>query len=84
MRISNCLLLSAMLAGTCRAEMRIASLNLEKKYGPKLVAEVGNEPDLRAADILLLQEIVDGPQSHVAAEIAAALGMHEVFAPAFR
>ena len=84
MRIGNWLLLSAMLAGTCQAEMRIASLNLEKKYGPKLVAEVGNEPDLRAADILLLQEIVDGPQSHVAAEIAAALGMHEVFAPAFR
>ena len=64
--------------------MRIASLNLGKKYGPKLVAEIGNEPDLRAAEILLLQETVDGPQSHVAAEIAAALGMHAVFAPVFR
>jgi endonuclease/exonuclease/phosphatase family metal-dependent hydrolase len=86
MRISSvgCLLLSAWLAGTCRAEMRVASLNLEKKYGPKLVAEIGNEPDLRAADILLLQEIVDGPQFHVAAEIAAVLGMHAVFEPAFR
>ncbi len=64
--------------------MRIASLNLEKKYGPKLVAEITSEPDLRAADILLLQEVVDGPQSHVASEVATALGLHQVFAPAFR
>ena len=86
MRISSlaCLLLSVWFSGTCRAEMRIASLNLEKKYGPKLVAEIGNEPDLRAADILLFQEIVDGPESHVAEQVAAALGMHAVFAPAFR
>jgi endonuclease/exonuclease/phosphatase family metal-dependent hydrolase len=83
-RTSACLLLSAILAGTCQAEMRIASLNLEKKYGPKLIAEIGNEPNLRAADILLLQEVVDAPQAHVADEVAAALGMHAVFAPAFR
>jgi endonuclease/exonuclease/phosphatase family metal-dependent hydrolase len=57
MRTSNSLLLFAMLAGTSGAEMRIASLNLEKKYGSKLVAEIRKEPDLRAADTLLLQEI---------------------------
>lgn len=84
LRIAVCLLLSAMVGGACRAEMRIASLNLDKNHGPKLVTQIANEPDLRAADILLLQEIVDGPESHVAMEIAAALGMHEVFAPAFR
>jgi hypothetical protein len=50
MRISNWLLLSAMLAGRFRAEMRIASLILEKKYGPKLVSEIADEPELRAAD----------------------------------
>jgi endonuclease/exonuclease/phosphatase family metal-dependent hydrolase len=48
------------------------------------VAAIASEPDVWAADILLLQEVVDGPQSHGASEVAAALGMHEVFAPAFR
>jgi endonuclease/exonuclease/phosphatase family metal-dependent hydrolase len=64
--------------------MRIASLNIAKKYGPQLVEEIARQPDLGAADILLLQEVVDGPSFHVAAEVAKALGLNVVFQPAFR
>ena len=67
-----------------RAEMRVASLNPDKKYGAEMLAEIGKQPDLREADILLLQEVVDGPRAHVAAEIARTLGMTLLFAPAFR
>lgn len=66
------------------AEMRIASLNIDKKHGPQLVADILKQPDLRAADVLLLQEVVDGPEFHVAAQVASAMGLHFVFEPAFR
>jgi endonuclease/exonuclease/phosphatase family metal-dependent hydrolase len=64
--------------------MRVASLNIAKKSGPDIVSRLAREPDLRAADILLLQEVVDGPAAHVASETAAALGLHVIFVPAFR
>jgi endonuclease/exonuclease/phosphatase family metal-dependent hydrolase len=70
----------------CHAEAqnRIASLNMEKKHGPELLAEIDKQPDLRKADILLLQEVVDGPSFHTAAEVASRLKLNFVFAPAFR
>jgi endonuclease/exonuclease/phosphatase family metal-dependent hydrolase len=69
---------------TAQAEMRIASLNIAGKRGPKLLEEIRSQPDLRKADILLLQEVVDGSREHVADEIASALGFAVVFAPAFQ
>jgi len=66
------------------AEMRIASLNIEKKYGPNELEKIGAQPDLRKADVLLLQEVVDGSQSHMASEIGAKLGLNAVFEPAFQ
>ena len=66
------------------AQVRVASLNLDKRYGPELISHMRDSPDLRKADILLLQEVVDGPASHVPTDIAAALGLHVVFAPAFQ
>jgi endonuclease/exonuclease/phosphatase (EEP) superfamily protein YafD len=70
--------------GAGHAQMRIASLNIEKKYGPKVLAEIGAQADLRKADVLLLQEVVDGPQSHMAFEVGAVLGLNAVFEPAFQ
>ncbi len=64
--------------------MRVATLNLDKHFGPEIVRRIRDNPDLRKADILLLQEVVDGPAGHVPAEIAAALGLHFIFAPAFQ
>lgn len=71
-------------ASAGHAEIRIASLNIEKKYGPKVLSEIGAQADLRKADALLLQEVVDGPQSHMASEIAKTLGLNAVFEPAFQ
>lgn len=83
---STCLFLGAALlcCGAVHAEMRIASLNIAKKYGPGLVSAISNHPELRRADILLLQEVVDGPKGHVASDVAKAMGMKYVFEPAFR
>ncbi|MES1262103.1 MAG: endonuclease/exonuclease/phosphatase family protein [Acidobacteriota bacterium] len=64
-------------------EMRIASLNIERKYGPEGVEQVGRQAELRAADILLLQEVLDGSRAHVASDLAVRLGLHVVFEPAF-
>jgi endonuclease/exonuclease/phosphatase (EEP) superfamily protein YafD len=77
-------LLALLCCGAAGAEMRIASLNIEKKYGPKALSEIGAQPDLRKADVLLLQEVVDGSQSHMASEIAMTLGLNVVFEPAFQ
>jgi endonuclease/exonuclease/phosphatase (EEP) superfamily protein YafD len=66
------------------AEMRVASLNIAKQYGPKVLGEIGAQPDLRKADVLLLQEVVDGSQAHMASEIAKVLGLKVVFEPAFQ
>jgi endonuclease/exonuclease/phosphatase family metal-dependent hydrolase len=76
----------AMLLSACvaHAQIRIASLNIAKKHGPKMLREIESQPDLGKADVLLLQEVVDGPLSHVASEIASALGMKVIFAPAFQ
>lgn len=63
--------------------VRLASLNLDKKSGSELIAKLSAEPDLRKADILFLQEVVDSPRFHVAEQAAKALGMHFVFAKAF-
>jgi endonuclease/exonuclease/phosphatase family metal-dependent hydrolase len=64
--------------------MRIASLNIAKQYGPKLLKKIVEQPDLRRADVLLLQEVVDSPENHIAAEVASALGFQVLFAPAFQ
>lgn len=64
--------------------MRIASLNIAKQYGPKLLKKIVEQPDLRRADVLLLQEVVDGAQYHIASEVASALGFQVLFAPAFQ
>jgi len=67
------------------AEVRIASLNIAVKHDSKMLEEIRNQPDLRKADVLLLQEVVDGPSEHVTGEIASALGLEFfVFAPAFQ
>jgi endonuclease/exonuclease/phosphatase family metal-dependent hydrolase len=63
--------------------VRIASLNLDKKSGPELIAQLATQPDLRKADILLLEEVVDSPRFHVAQQAAKALNFHYVFAKAF-
>ena len=65
------------------AQIRIASLNIAKKTGPELIEHLRTQPDLQKADILLLQEVIDTPQSHVAQEAARAMGMQAAFAPAF-
>ena len=68
-----------------QAQMRVASLNIAKQYGPKVLAEIGKQPDLRKADVLLLQEVVDGPESHMAfREMGTLLGLNVVFEPAFQ
>lgn len=64
--------------------MRIASLNIAVRHGSEFLEEIRNQPDLRKAGVLLLQEVVDGPRDHVAGEIASALGLEFVFAPAFQ
>jgi endonuclease/exonuclease/phosphatase family metal-dependent hydrolase len=66
------------------ATFRVASLNLEKKTGSELIRQIGSEADLRMADILLLQEVMDSPHFHVADEAAKALGLHVAFAKAFQ
>jgi endonuclease/exonuclease/phosphatase family metal-dependent hydrolase len=63
--------------------VRIASLNLDKRSGPELVAKLSAEPDLRKANIVLLQEVVDSPRFHLAEQIAKSLGMRFAFAKAF-
>jgi endonuclease/exonuclease/phosphatase family metal-dependent hydrolase len=80
-RVLYTLLLSGCVA---QAEMRIASLNIAVKHGSRVIEEIKNQPDLRKTDILLLQEVVDGQGDHVAGEIASALGLDVVFAPAFQ
>jgi endonuclease/exonuclease/phosphatase (EEP) superfamily protein YafD len=65
-------------------QKRVASSNIAKRYGPKVLAEIENQPDLRKADVLLLQEVVDGSTSHMASEVAKALGLNAVFEPAFQ
>ncbi|HVV46091.1 MAG TPA: endonuclease/exonuclease/phosphatase family protein, partial [Bryobacteraceae bacterium] len=67
-----------------QAQIRVASLNIAKKHGAAEVAKIAGQPDLRRADVLLLQEVVDGPQYHVASAVAAAIGFREYFAPAFQ
>jgi endonuclease/exonuclease/phosphatase family metal-dependent hydrolase len=66
------------------ANIRIASLNLAKQWNPSVVEEIRKQADLRRADILLLQEVVDGEQGHVAPAVASMLGLQVVFAKAFR
>lgn len=70
-------------AGPVTGPVRIASLNLDKKSGADIVNKLGGEPDLRKADILLLQEVVDSPRFHLAEQAASALGVHFVFAKGF-
>src|SRR2546427_7090100 len=41
--------------------------------------QIRNRPDLRQADILLLQEVVDGEPRHMAADVAQTLGLQFVF-----
>jgi endonuclease/exonuclease/phosphatase family metal-dependent hydrolase len=66
------------------AEVRITSLNIAGKHGSKVLEEIEHQPALRKADVLLLQEVVDSPRDHIASEIASALGLKVVFAPAFQ
>ncbi len=70
-------------SGAADQPVRIASLNLDKKTGPELIAKLSAEPDLRKAGILLLQEVLDSPRFHLAEQAAKALGMRFVFAKAF-
>ncbi|HVW85743.1 MAG TPA: endonuclease/exonuclease/phosphatase family protein [Bryobacteraceae bacterium] len=77
-------LIGILLALNASAQLRVASLNVDKKSGPKFIGSLSRQADLRRADILLLQEVVDSPRFHVAAEAANALGMRFAFAPAFR
>lgn len=69
--------------GAADHPIRVASLNLDTKSGSELIVKLSSEPDLRKADILLLQEVVDSPRFHVAEQAAKAFGMHFVFAKAF-
>lgn len=78
------LMLCAVCSCAYAAGIRVASLNLDKKFGPGIVSKIAAQDDLRRADVLLLQEIVDGPESRVAAEVAAKLGLHSAFEPAFQ
>ncbi len=64
--------------------LRIASLNLAKQWNPRVLDQIRNQPDLRQADILLLQEVVDGEQRHMPSDVAQTLGLKVVFAKAFR
>jgi endonuclease/exonuclease/phosphatase (EEP) superfamily protein YafD len=64
--------------------LRIASLNLAKRTDPQALAEIRACADLRAADILLLQEVVAGPHTSFASAAAGSLGLRVTFAPAFR
>ena len=66
------------------AGFRVASLNLDKKSGTELIAQLGSQPDIRNSDILLLQEVVDSPRFHVAGQAGKALGRYAAFAKAFR
>jgi endonuclease/exonuclease/phosphatase family metal-dependent hydrolase len=79
---------AALLGLACLAEgqtqIRIASLNLDKIFGPKAVEQITTQPDLRLADILLLQELVDGEESRMPSAIAHELGLNVVYAPAYR
>jgi endonuclease/exonuclease/phosphatase (EEP) superfamily protein YafD len=77
-------LVALLFCGAVEAEMRVASLNIAKEYGPRVLVEIGKEPDLRKADVILLQEVVDGSQSHMASEIAALFGLNVAFEPAFQ
>jgi len=70
-------------SGAADHPVRVASLNLDKKSGSELIVKLSAEPDLRKADILLLQEVVDSPRFHGAEDAAKALGMQFVFAKAF-
>jgi endonuclease/exonuclease/phosphatase family metal-dependent hydrolase len=85
MRLSTCNIAAAMLvtAIPLSAQLRIASLNIAKKSGPELIENLSTQPELRKADIILLQEVIDTPRSHVAQEAARAIGMQVAFAPAF-
>jgi endonuclease/exonuclease/phosphatase family metal-dependent hydrolase len=71
------------LAAPAPQPLRVASLNLDKKSGPEFIARLSTQPDLRKADILLLQEVVDSPRFHVAEQAAKALNLHYAFAKAF-
>ncbi len=64
--------------------MRIVSLNIAGKHGPEFLEAIRNQPCLRKADVLMLQEVVDNPRDHVANEIASALDLHGEFARAFQ
>jgi endonuclease/exonuclease/phosphatase family metal-dependent hydrolase len=75
---------SLLCACAAQAEMRIMSLNIAGKHGATFLEAIGNQPDLRNADVLMLQEIVDNPRDHVANEIASVLDLHVEFAPAFQ
>ena len=75
---------SLFLISSLSAQVRVSSLNLDKHFGPGIVGAIRDNPDLKMADIILLQEVVDGPTSHVPDEIAASLGLQVVFAPAFQ
>lgn len=76
--------LTLLCGGAVAGQIRIASLNMAKQYGPRVLAEIGAQQDLRKADVLLLQEVVDGSQSHMASEIGTAPGLSTVFEPAFQ
>jgi endonuclease/exonuclease/phosphatase family metal-dependent hydrolase len=65
------------------AAVRVASLNIAKESGPALIEKMRTQPDLRKADIILLQEVVDFEGGHVAREAGKALGMQVEFRPAF-
>jgi endonuclease/exonuclease/phosphatase family metal-dependent hydrolase len=67
-----------------QTQIRIASLNLNKIAGPKALEQITRQPDLRLADILLLQELVDGEESRMPSAIAHELGLNVVYAPAYR
>src|SRR5206468_1544477 len=60
------------------------SLNIATKHGSKFLEAIRNEPDIRKADVLMLQEVVDSPRDHVANQIASALDLHGEFAQAFQ
>jgi endonuclease/exonuclease/phosphatase family metal-dependent hydrolase len=66
------------------AQIRIASLNIASRHDAEFLEAIRRDPDLRAADILLLQEVVDSPRDHVASKIGSALGLEAIFASAFQ
>lgn len=65
--------------------LRVVTFNVAMKSAPAIRAAIAQSAQLRAADVIFLQEIehVGGQARSRAAELAASLAMHHAYAPAF-